>query len=147
MAFDKINKIQDPFNRNLDSYNHQLTIFNQKKQIKANFLVLIANNDEKRRLGLMFVKNLAKNHGMLFTFDKPQIITMWMKNTFINLDMIFIDNNNQIVKIAHNQPKKSLEQVSSDFFVDKVLEINAKIAKKLNIEIGDFIEIQENENL
>lgn len=136
-----------PFNQRLDSYNHQLKVFNQKKQIKGTFLVAVANNHKKRSLGLMFIENLAEDHGMLFTFDQPQIVTMWMKNTFINLDMIFIDNNNQIVKIAHNRSKNSLNIISSDFDVDKVLEINGQIAKKLNIKIGDFIKVTKNENL
>ena len=76
---------------------------------------------------------------MLFVFLDEKIVTMWMKNTLINLDMIFIDKNNKIINIAHNQQNHSLSIISSQKKVDKVLEINANLAKQLEIKVGDQV--------
>lgn len=124
---------------NHENYNKILKIYNSKNQLKANFKVAIANNYNLRTNGLMFVKSLPDNFGMLFIFEKESIIKMWMKNTFINLDMLFIDNDNKIIKIEKDVKKLSEKIISSDFKASKVLEINANLTNNFDIKVGDFI--------
>jgi hypothetical protein len=130
------------FNSNLQNYNAILEIFNKNKEI-ANFKVAIAKSDSQRSYGLMNLQKLPENYGMIFIFPKKQIVTMWMKNTKISLDMIFIDDNNKIIKIAKNAIPNSLEIISSEKKVVKVLEINAGISAMLNLEIGNIVKLTE----
>ena len=66
---------------------------------------------------------------------------MWMKNTKIPLDMIFIDKNNKIISISKEAVPESLEVISSEFKVMKVLEINGGLCDKFGIAVGDYIRI------
>lgn len=123
-------------------YNNNLQIINGKNSEKiASFNVKIVSSKEDMEKGLMFVKKMPENHGMLFQFSQEQIITMWMKNTFISLDMIFIDKNNQIVTIAHSTTPLSQDIISSGSNSNKVLEINGGLSKKLKIKVGDIVKL------
>lgn len=121
------------------NYNVKLQIINDKNNNTNNFLVKVVKKKSDQEKGLMWVKNLPKNYGMLFEFENEEIIYMWMKNTKIPLDMIFIDKANKIIKISHNTKADSLEIISSKKPALKVLEINGGLAKKLEITIGDRI--------
>lgn len=126
----------EQFNRNLKNYNVKLQILNQNKKQVAQFSTAIADNNKKRRTGLMNLNILPDNQAMLFIFEKSNIITMWMKNTRIPLDMLFIDENDTIVNIKTNSTPYSLDIISSEKMVNKVLEINAGLTNKLGIKIG-----------
>jgi uncharacterized membrane protein (UPF0127 family) len=130
------------FNRDLKNYNVKLQIFAGEHKT-AEFSVAIANNDATREYGLMNLSKLNQKRGMLFIFDDSLIIKMWMKNTLIPLDMIFIDENNVIVNIKENAEPLSLAIISSQKMVRKVLEINGGLSKKLGIKNGQKI-IYEN---
>lgn len=121
------------FNRNVKNYNKNLVIFDKKSPRIAEFRAAIADNDQKRQFGLMNLERLDEQKGMLFLFEKPDIIYMWMKNTLIPLDMIFI-NGDEIVAIKENAQPLSLDVISSQFSIDKVLEINAGLVKKYGIK-------------
>ena len=115
-----------------------MQIFNNN-DIKINeFDTSLADDDEKRGYGLMNLDFLPKNQAMLFLFDENEIIHMWMKNTKISLDMLFIDTNDKI-SIKRNATPYSLDIISSEKPVVKVLEINGGLSKKLGIEIGNKI--------
>ena len=129
------------FNQDPKSYNVKLQIFNQNNSQIAEFMTAIADDDYKKMYGLMFVKDLPKNFAMLFNFNHNIIATMWMKNTLIPLDMLFIDGEGIIVNIKHNAEPRSLEIISSEKHVQQVLEINGGICQKLGIEIGDKIRL------
>lgn len=103
------------------------------------FDVEIADTPEKSKLGLMFRKQLDDDKGMLFLIPQKRTLYMWMKNTYISLDMLFFDSDGKIVKIISNTTPLSLKMLPSDIPVAGVLEINAGTAKKLNINIGDYI--------
>jgi hypothetical protein len=118
-----------------------LQIFNQDSKQVAEFTIAIADDDHKKMYGLMNLKHLPENNGMIFTFDKTQVVTMWMKNTLIPLDMLFIDDANIIVNIKTDATPKSLEVISSEKPVKKVVEINGGLSKKLGIEIGQKIKV------
>ena len=103
----------------------------------------IAKTTAQQQKGLMFRTKLEKNHGMLFIHKKPRIVKMWMKNTFIPLDMIFIDKNGEIVKIVERARPMSLDVISSSVKVIAVLEILGGSAHRLGISTDDKVKYRE----
>jgi uncharacterized membrane protein (UPF0127 family) len=77
------------------------------------FTVEMATTEEEKTTGLMFRKELADGRGMLFDFSPEQEVTMWMKNTFISLDMIFIRADGRILRIAENTEPQSTKIIPS----------------------------------
>ncbi len=129
------------FNRNLENYNVKLQIIDANDKKIAEFSVALADDDYKKMYGLMNLNHLPKQYGMLFTFSSEEILAMWMKNTRIPLDMLFIDKNDVIVNIKTNNTPYSLEIISSEKKTKKVLEINGNLVGKLGIKIGQKIKI------
>lgn len=103
------------------------------------FDVEVVNTPAAREIGLMFRNKLPENQGMLFVFDKNRPVNMWMKNTYIPLDILFINKNAVITNIAENTSPHSLKNISSSEPVVAALEINAMISNKLGIKAGDKI--------
>jgi len=97
----------------------------------------IADTPAKRTQGLMHVTDLHDNEGMLFIFNPPRRVSMWMKNTVISLDIVFIKPNGTIAHIRGNAPPLSLESIASKYKIKWVLELNAGVAGKLNLKPGD----------
>jgi len=104
-----------------------------------NFLVELARSDNERALGLMFRKELQENHGMLFIYRNEGEVSMWMKNTFISLDMLFIDKDGYIARIVRDTEPLSLNIISSMGNVLGVLELLGGTASRLDIRIGDRV--------
>lgn len=103
------------------------------------FSVELAVTTEERARGLMFRKELPEGQGMLFDFRPEQPVSMWMENTYISLDMIFIRSNGRIARIAENTEPLSREIISSGGPVGAVLEVVAGTARKLGIAPGDKV--------
>jgi uncharacterized protein len=103
------------------------------------FSVELAVTDEERERGLMFRKHLPEGQGMLFDFKREQEVSMWMENTYIPLDMIFIRRDGRIWRIAENTEPLSRAIISSDGPVLAVLEVIGGTAKKLGIAPGDRV--------
>lgn len=103
------------------------------------FAVEMARTDEERRTGLMYRKTLPEGRGMLFDFSPPQEVTMWMKNTFVSLDMIFIGADGRILRIAENTEPQSTRTIASRGPAKGVLEVVAGTARKLGIAPGDRV--------
>lgn len=103
------------------------------------FIVDLATTPEQRRRGLMFRQSLAADAGMLFVWDRPAFQTMWMKNTPLPLDMLFLDRNGTIVQIEANTTPLSTAFITSVEPVQAILEINAGTARLLAIEPGDRV--------
>lgn len=129
------------FNADPKNYNAKLQIFDQNSTRLASFDIAIAKSDKQKEQGLMNLKTLPKNQGMLFPFQNIQVVMMWMKNTSIPLDMIFIDDDKEIATIKTNTTPNSLELISSERKVKYVLEINAGLAKEYGLEIGQTVQI------
>ena len=104
----------------------------------SRFKVEIADTPELRQKGLMFREYLATTHGMLFIFDTPDKVGFWMKNTPIPLDIIFINANGHIARIARQTEPYSLDLIEggSDS-IQYVLEINGNAAQQFGIREGD----------
>ena len=103
------------------------------------FSVELARTEEERATGLMYRKELADGRGMLFDFTPEQQVSMWMKNTFIPLDMIFIRADGRILRIAENTEPQSTRIISSGGLAKGVLEVIAGTAKKYGIAPGDKV--------
>ena len=103
------------------------------------FNVWVADTDPHREQGLMMVKSLAPNTGMLFIFDQPERIQMWMKNTLIPLDMLFIDAEGRVDSIAANTTPMSLKIIDAKRPVLAVLEIAGGSAAKAGIKTGAVV--------
>ena len=99
--------------------------------------VEVASNDEQRRLGLMGRTTLAPRHGMLFDFGTPIVATMWMKDTPLSLDMLFLDERGQVVWIGEHTTPNSLALISTPQLVRYVLELEGGAAQRLGIAAGD----------
>lgn len=114
----------------------------QSQTGRVTYYLEIADTPEKMTKGLMFRKTLKNNSGMLFIFDEkhPQPIAMWMKNTFISLDMLFIEKSGKIIGIAENTEPLSLKTISpTNKTVSAVIELNAGEVKKHAIQTGDMV--------
>ena len=107
------------------------------------FNVEVAKTIEERRNGLMNRKKLLNNEGMLFIFPREKIIQLWMKNTYIPLDVIFISENKVIVDIKKNMEKLSETIVKSKVKSRYALEFTAGLINKLDIKIGDKVLFNE----
>jgi uncharacterized membrane protein (UPF0127 family) len=103
------------------------------------FSVEMATTEEEKTTGLMYRKELADGKGMLFDFSPPQEISMWMKNTYIPLDMIFIRADGRILRIAENTEPLSTKIIPSKGLAKGVLEVSGGTAKKYGIQPGDRV--------
>jgi hypothetical protein len=103
------------------------------------FKVDVAVTDNEREKGLMFRKDVPDGYGMLFDFKQDEMVTMWMKNTLVSLDMIFIRKDGTIARIAANTQIESERIIPSGEAVRAVLEVAAGTAKKYGIAPGDKV--------
>ena len=109
---------------------------------KVCYNIEVAKDEKELMRGLMFVKSMPKDKGMLFDFRAYDYrdISMWMKNTFIPLDMIFIDCEGVIVDVKENAQPMSLEYIKSEKRFCYILEVNGGEFKERGLEIGDKFE-------
>ena len=103
------------------------------------FSVEMATTEEEKTTGLMYRKELADGKGMLFDFSPEQEVSMWMKNTYIPLDMIFIRSDGRILRIAENTEPLSTKVIPSRGLAKGVLEVIAGTAQKYGIAPGDRV--------
>lgn len=103
------------------------------------FKVEVAKSPEERSQGLMFRRTLAPDAGMLFDFGRTEPVAMWMKNTLIPLDMLFIGGDGAIVNIAQRTVPQSLTPIPSAKPVRFVLELPGGSASRLGIKPGDKV--------
>ncbi|PVE24138.1 hypothetical protein DC522_12500 [Microvirga sp. KLBC 81] len=107
---------------------------------RQSFQVEVARNDADRAQGLMFRRSMAPDRGMLFDFGRVEPVSMWMQNTYLSLDMLFIRQDGTIARIAANTEPLSTRTIPSGEPVLAVLELNAGTAARLGIKAGDRIE-------
>jgi len=102
--------------------------------------VEVARDEAMRERGLMYRRYLPENRGMLFDFGHEQSVMMWMKNTYIPLDMIFISRHGKVTHIEANTEPLSEAIISSQGPAFAVLEVNAGVAAKLGLKPGDLVQ-------
>ena len=119
-------------------------ILNYKEYYSVNKLhlnLVKANTDKKKNKGLMYRKTpLKNNEGLLFIYQKPQKIKMWMKNTYIPLDLLFLDTKMNVIDYKENlKPRDIKTNYISNIKCKYAIEINGGYIKKNNIKKGTII--------
>ena len=107
---------------------------------RQGFQVEVARNDADRAQGLMFRRSMPADRGMLFDFGRVAPVAMWMQNTYLSLDMLFIRPDGTIARIAANTEPLSTRTIPSGEPILAVLELNAGTAARLGIRAGDRVE-------
>lgn len=115
----------------------QLTIVSAGSRHR--FTVELAETPAQMEQGLMFRRTLAPDAGMLFDFKEPTMATMWMHNTLIPLDMLFVDQHGLIVNIAQRAVPQSDATIAAAAPVRAVIELNGGTAERLGIKPGDRV--------
>lgn len=108
----------------------------ETSQGRTVFQAEIADTAETRAKGLMFRDSMPEDHGMLFDFGKPRQIAMWMKDTKISLDMIFVDKAGKVIGIAENTVPYSTSTIAVSEPVKAVFEVNAGTARRIGLKPG-----------
>jgi len=103
------------------------------------FQVWVADTPARAEQGLMFVSDLPERMGMIFPLEPPRVETMWMKNTYIELDMLFIAADGHVTKIIARAAPLSLQTLSSEIPVTGVLELKGGEAARLGLKTGDTV--------
>ena len=103
------------------------------------FSVEVMRSRDELERGLMFRRQMAADHGMLFDFGSPQPVTMWMKNTYLPLDMVFIAADGRVVSVKQNAEPLSETTIYSGGLVLGVLELNAGAAARIGVKPGDRV--------
>ena len=111
----------------------------KSKKDPRHFDVWIANNSGRQEQGLMFVRELQPGQGMLFPLAKPRKMNMWMKDVFVELDIVFVGEKGAIDKIVEHAKPLDLATVMSDKPVTLVLEIKGGEAANLGLKVGDRV--------
>jgi len=106
---------------------------------RFDFDVWVADTPARAEQGLMYVRELPAGRGMVFPFTPPHVVSFWMKNTYIELDMLFIDSGGRVVKITSRAAPLRLDLLSSDVPVGAVLELRGGEAGLLGIRVGDHV--------
>ncbi len=101
------------------------------------FGVWIAADDKSRARGLMYVRELPRGRGMLFVFEQPQVLAFWMKDTYLSLDLIFIDAAGRVLNVAADARPHSLDPIRSEGEAIAVLEVLAGTARSIGLLPGD----------
>ena len=109
------------------------------KTVRHVFQVWLADSPQRQAQGLMFVRSLPELRGMLFVHDDPKPISMWMKNTYIPLDMVFIGPKGRIQQIVEQTTPHSLDIIRSNEPALAVLEIAGGEAKRLGLRAGQRV--------
>ena len=117
----------------------RLTIVTKDGQ-RHEFNVEMALTPDQQTVGLMFRKEVPPDGGMLFDWGAPRQSTMWMRNTVAPLDMIFINADGTIRRIAENTVPMSLATIDSGGPVRATLEVAAGTARRMSIHVGDKVE-------
>lgn len=108
---------------------------------RHDFVIEMAETEAQKAMGLMFRQSLPKRGGMLFAYDRaPFEITMWMKNTYISLDMIFLRKDGRVHRIERGTEPFSERVVASQGNVSAVLEVAAGVADEIGLKPGDRVE-------
>ena len=107
------------------------------------FMIELALTEAQLEQGLMWRPSMPADHGMLFDFREPTRVTMWMKNTLIPLDMLFLDADGRIVDIHERAVPRSTDIIAAKAAVRYAIELNGGTAARLGIKPGDRVTLPE----
>jgi len=113
-----------------------LEVLDKAGKVTARLAVEVAASNAARARGLMFRRHLAASEGMLFLWPAARPVAMWMKNTFIPLDMVFIGADGRVARVHENARPHDLTPIFAGAPVIAVLEVNAGAARRLGLRPG-----------
>jgi uncharacterized protein len=114
----------------------ELTFVKTDSTVIVKIDIEIADDDAKRERGLMYRRQMELNHGMLFIFPDEDLLSFWMKNTYLPLDIIYLNAQKKIVRICENASPLNEQSIPSDFPAKYVVETIAGFCALYNIEVG-----------
>lgn len=120
-------------------FDRDVLIIAASKHACYRFDIFVAQKHEQQKRGLMYVRDLPDTTGMLFIYDEDGSRSMWMKNTYIPLDIAFVRSDGTIANIVRNTEPRSLRSISSTEPVTYVLELNAGLTARLAIDTNSRI--------
>jgi uncharacterized membrane protein (UPF0127 family) len=123
----------------LDAFPRGELTISDGNRSKHVFKVWLADTPSRQAQGLMFVRSLPQMRGMLFVYPQPMTIGMWMKNTYIPLDMVFIDAQGRVLQVVEQTTPHSLTTIESRSPALAVLEIGGGEARRLGIRAGQRV--------
>ena len=123
----------------LRNFSQTRTIIETSQNICLMLDIYLADTPAQQRQGLMFIDRMGEFEGMLFRYDRAITINMWMKNTHIPLDMVFISGDGEIVGIERHTKPMSTTRISSPAPVPFVLELNGGMTERWHIEPGNHL--------
>lgn len=106
---------------------------------KHRYTVEVAATPQQQETGMMYRRSMPADHGMIFPFAAPQVLTFWMENTWLPLDLVFIASDGKVVSIAADAKPMSRDIISSGAPASAVLELNAGEAKRIGLRPGDRV--------
>ena len=121
----------------LDTLPTERVVLETQAKGRHEYTAWRADTSETRARGLMYVAALTDDQAMIFVYDEPQRVSMWMKNTYLSLDMLFVDARGCIVNIAERARPLSLAAIESGAPVVLVVEIKGGAAAARGAKIGD----------
>ena len=119
-----------------EAFDRDVLIIVTSNRACLRFDVYLALSWEQKRRGLMFVRDLPETAGMLFVYDRDEPQSMWMKNTYIPLDIVFARSDGSIAAIVRNTEPQSLASIGSGEPARYVLELNAGATDRFGIDTG-----------
>ena len=125
-----------------NAFDTSTIIIAAEKDACYRFDVYLAKSRKQQIRGLMHVRHLPEFRGMLFIYPTPSIRSMWMKNTYVSLDILFIREDGTISNIVSNTEPLSLKSISAIEPVTYVLELNAGVTAKIHINTDSLVYLQ-----
>lgn len=129
-----------------NSERQEVTVLTEEDSV--NVSVEIADSKSEREQGLMYRRKLALGEGMLFVFEEEAPRSFWMKNTYIPLDIVFLDSDGRVLNVEEAYPEpdvseEELEHYTSDGDAQFVLELNSTFSEKYGVNTNDRVKFYE----
>jgi uncharacterized membrane protein (UPF0127 family) len=124
----------------LSAFPREAIVIETRSARRHSFEAWRADTPATREQGLMFVRDMRPDQAMFFVYEPPQHVTMWMKNTLLPLDMLFVDEAGCVAKTVRDARPGSLDTISTDGQIALVVELKGGTAKALGIEAGDRVQ-------
>ena len=125
------------------AFDKDILVIQASKHACHRFDIYLALSRQQQSRGLMYVRQMPEFTGMLFVYRQPRVLSMWMKNTFIPLDMLFIRADGTIANIVTHTEPLSLESVSAIEPLNYVLELNAGVTERLGVDTNSYVYLPE----
>jgi len=124
----------------LSAFPREAIVIETRSARRHSFEAWRADTPATREQGLMFVRDMRPDQAMFFVYEPPQHVAMWMKNTLLPLDMLFVDEAGCVAKTVRDARPGSLDTISADGQIALVVELKGGTAKALGIEAGDRVQ-------